>query len=76
MAELILNYIGNDDWHRPVYKTNEGRLFLDIDPRCVYASLHTLSGNNLYGEPEMPIYAMEQYKDIENIVFVPERKTW
>ena len=55
METLILQYIGNDDWSRPVYKGDDGKLFVDTDPRCVYPNLCTKSGNDFYGEPDTPI---------------------
>lgn len=76
METLILQYIGNDDWSRPVYKDDDGKLFVDTDPRCVYPNLCTKSGNDFYGEPDTPIRYIKKYKDVENITFIPERKTW
>ena len=76
METLILQYIGNDDWSRPVYKDDDGKLFVDTDPRCVYPNLCTKSGNDFYGEPDTPIRSIKKYKDVENITFIPERKTW
>lgn len=76
METLILQYIGNDDWSRPVYKDDEEKLLVDTDPRCVYPNLCTKSGNDFYGEPDTPIRYIKKYKDVENITFIPERKTW
>lgn len=76
METLILQYIGNDDWSRPVYKDDDGKLFVDTDPRCVYPNLCTKSGNDFYGEPDTPIRYIKKYKDVENITFIPGRKTW
>jgi hypothetical protein len=68
--KMILTYKGRDDWDRPVYENN-GRLYVDIDPRASRKEeICTKYNNEFYGEPDVPIS-----KDIE-IEFIPQRDIW
>ena len=70
MEKLVLNYVGRDNWDRPVYKNN-GNLYVDVDPRQnKKADICTKQGNEFYGEPCTSIA-----KDIE-IEFIPKRDVW
>ena len=68
--ELKLTFIAMDKWSRPVYKCDNGKLYVDTDPGCVYPAIHTKSSNEIEGEPNYPIS-----DDIE-IIFIPSRITW
>lgn len=73
---LLLKHIGRDSWGRPVYEDESGRLWKDVEPRSgKVPKLCTALYNNFDGEPDIPLEAMERYKDAR-IVFVPERDTW
>lgn len=73
---LLLKHIGRDSWGRPVYEDESGRLWKDVEPRAgKVPKLCTALYNNFDGEPDIPLEAMERYKDAR-IVFVPERDTW
>ncbi len=50
----ILNFIGVDSWGRPVYKDESGRLWKDVNLGRGVAALHSASGNEFEGEPDMP----------------------
>ena len=68
---LKLTFIREDNWSRPVYRGDDRRLYVDVDPGCVFPSIHTKSpSNDIEGEPNYPID-----KDIE-VVFIPSRITW
>lgn len=76
MKELILEYIGDDNWDRPVYENQEGDLFVDADPReNTPPNLCTKLDNDFYGEPDTPICYISKYKDAE-ITFVSGRVVW
>ena len=67
--KLNLTFIKKDRWSLPVYKDDNGRLYVDTDPGCVYPAIHTKSSNDIEGEPEFPIS-----EDIE-VTFIPSRIT-
>jgi len=71
MNTLQLTYIGRDSWDRPVYQSNKGNLYVDVDPRKGRPpEICTKSNNEFDGEPDNPINS-----DIE-IIFIPSRDTW
>lgn len=66
---LRLLYITLDDHGRPVYRTSDDRLYVDIDHRAWRpAAIATKYRNEFYGEPDQPISP-----DLE-IEFVPRRQ--
>jgi len=67
---LKLKFIELDNWSRPVYRGDDRKIYVDVDPGHASPSIHTKSGNDIEGEPGYPIN-----KDIE-VVFVPSRITW
>jgi len=71
MNTLQLTHIGRDSWDRPVYQSNNGNLYVDVDPRSGRPpEICTKSNNEFDGEPDSPINS-----DIE-IIFIPSRDTW
>ena len=53
---LILTYIGNDSWSRPVYRDQFQHLWKDTNcGKCDVPSLHSSSNDEFDGEPDMPI---------------------
>lgn len=50
-----LRFIGVDDWSRPVYRDESGRLWKDVNCGCGEPSLYSASSNDFEGEPEMPM---------------------
>ncbi|MCI9163765.1 MAG: hypothetical protein HFG59_11025 [Lachnospiraceae bacterium] len=66
--KMILTYLGRDDWSRPVYKDSNGRLYVDAAPCAGRLDICTKSGNDFYGEPDMPVKA--------EATFVPFRDVW
>ena len=71
--KITLKFLGMDSWDRPVYKDETGKLWKDINPRRQYApELCTSNGNNIDGEPDVPMSAMKKYENAE-IQFIPER---
>lgn len=65
-----LKFCGMDGWARPVYKDEDGKLYVDTDPRpdrepCIC----TKNNNEFEGEPCDPV-------DTDYISFVPIRVTW
>ena len=74
--KLILNYIGYDSHNRPVYEDNNGKLFVDVDPRKHrQPKVCTKLYNAFDGEPATPIEYLRAYEDVE-IEFLPNRITW
>lgn len=66
---ITMEYIGKDDFSRPVYRDPDGKLWKDTDPRChVEASLYSSSDNTMCGEPELMFRG--------KCKFVPKRMTW
>jgi len=53
---LKLDYIGTDDWARPVYKDQHEKLWKDIElGNMEIPSLCSVVGNDFDGEPNSPI---------------------
>lgn len=75
MDKLVLKYVGNDSWDRPVYKNNSV-LFVDVDPLSYcQPKICTKLYNRFDGEPDTPIQYMKKYKNIE-VEFWPKRIVW
>lgn len=53
---LELKFICEDDWNRPVYKDQNGRLWIDVECGDLDEPvLHASSNNEIDGEPDYPI---------------------
>jgi hypothetical protein len=50
-----LKFIGVDDWSRPVYKDNKGKLWKDVNLGNGTPYLHRAVGDGFDGEPDYPI---------------------
>lgn len=73
---MKLEYIGMDNWDRPVYKDEKEKLWKDVDPRKHRNhELCTSMYNEFDGEPDTPMSVMKKYEGIE-VEFVPKRVTW
>lgn len=73
--KLILYYVGNDSFNRPVYE-NGNILFVDVEPRKDRTpKICTKANNCLDGEPDTPIEYMKKYEGAEKDFF-PKRVTW
>ena len=73
---MILEYVGSDNYNRPVYKAENGRLFVDTDPRKDrQPQLCTKLNNAFEGEPDTPVMYIKKYADTE-FEFKPERVVW
>lgn len=57
LSEKVLNikFIGIDNWDRPVYKDENGRILKDTNLGIGEIALCTSSNNSFYGEPDTPI---------------------
>lgn len=64
---LVLAFLGMDDWNRPVYKDETGRIFKDINCDDYPLELCTVVGG-FDGEADTPIRLIERYKDVEIVV--------
>lgn len=64
METLILNYIGEDYWSRPVYKDENGILFKDVNCGSGKIALCTVCGD-FEGEPNTPIEYIKKYQNVE-----------
>lgn len=73
---MELKHIGRDNWDRPVYIDENGKLWKDVEPRADrQPKLCSVLYNTFDGEPDTPLAYMERYKN-ETITFTPERDTW
>lgn len=53
---LVLTYIGEDFWERPVYQDQFNHLWKDVElGEGLRPSLHSAINNEFEGEPDMPI---------------------
>ncbi len=72
---LVLTYVGNDSFSRPVYE-NDGKLFVDVDPLSdCEPKIFTKMFNCLDGEPDTSIQYMKEYEGVK-IEFSPKRIVW
>lgn len=62
MKTLIIQYVGEDGWGRPVYRSQEGKLLKDVNLGMGELMLCTV--NKFDGEPDTPISELEQYKNL------------
>jgi hypothetical protein len=72
--KIELKFAGYDSWDRPIYKADDGTLFVDTDPvsnRKI--NLCTKLYNRFDGEPDTPI-EYTKFKDDE--ITVDQRVTW
>jgi len=70
MEKLVIAYMGDDSWSRPVYVDDAGKLYCDTDPRPTSVpNICTKYNNEFDGEPNNPVSNRE-------IVFKPNRITW
>lgn len=73
---MKLEFIGLDNWDRPVYQDENGVLWKDVNPRKGFSpDLCTSVNNDFYGEPDTNMCAIEKYSD-SKIIFIPKRITW
>lgn len=67
---LVLKYIGDDSWSRPVYQDQFNHLWKDVDlGDCTLPSLYSAYNNEFDGEPDMPIrrkFAIEGKAEPQN----------
>ena len=60
----LLHYIGTDEWARPVYQDQYGKLWKDVElGDFEIPHLHSAVGNEFDGEPDMPIRASCRRKE-------------
>ena len=72
---LVLNYVGNDSFCRPVYE-NDGKLFVDVAPLSdCKPDICTKMYNCLNGEPDTSIQYMKKYEGVK-VKFNPKRIMW
>jgi hypothetical protein len=68
---MKLTHIGRDSWSRPVYSAEDGKLYVDVDPRKNHGpALCTKMHNAFDGEPNNPI------RPETEVEFIPARDTW
>ena len=60
---LTVTFIGYDDFSNPTYKTEAGTLLKDLNDNSELPYLHTVSGNDIDGEPITAICNIEKYKN-------------
>lgn len=64
MEKLVLKFIGEDSWNRPVFEDKYGKLFKDTNCGGGNLALCTTYGG-FEGEPDTPIRHMEKFQNIE-----------
>lgn len=78
---MKLNYIGKDDWDRPVYKDEDVTLWKDIGMNSVHldngkkvdkSALHTSTSNAFDGEPNISMNNIKKYNDAEIVLCFDE----
>ena len=67
--KLTLTFIGYDDFSNPTYKTEAGTLLKDLNDNSELPYLHTVSGNDIDGEPITAICNIAKYKN-SSLVFI------
>ena len=68
IKEKTLTFVRADAWSRPLYKDENGRLWVDVSPLSKWQpDLHTITDE---GEPDMPM------KSGIKVTFVPHRIVW
>ena len=72
--QLTLTFIGYDDFSNPTYKTKEGTLLKDLNDNIELPYLHTVSGNDIDGEPITAICNIEKYKDRSIVILGRENE--
>lgn len=73
MEIIILKYLGQDSWSRPVYKDESGRIWKDADPYSGTPEvLCSATNNDFDGEPDMPMGVLPHYQ-VVRIIFEPSR---
>lgn len=55
MRNLILTFIGIDEWSRPVYRGDDNNLYCDVDDRSATGDIHSKCNNDFDGEPDWPV---------------------
>ena len=61
---LVLNYVGNDSFSRPVYE-NDGKLYVDVEPLSdCEPNICTKMYNHFNGEPDTSLRDMKRYKGV------------
>lgn len=63
MKKLVLNFIGIDDWSRPVFEDENGQMFKDTNCDNGKIALCTVYGG-FEGEPDTPIEYIEKYQGV------------
>jgi len=54
-TEMVkLEFLGFDDWDRPVYQDESGKLWKDVNLGNGEPALYSVSDNDFEGEPDMP----------------------
>ena len=72
--QLTLTFIGYDDSSNPTYKTEEGALLKDINDNIELPYLHTVSGNDIDGDPMAAICNIEKYKNLKIVILGRENE--
>ena len=72
--KLTITFIGYDDFSNPTYKTEAGILLKDINDNVELPYLHTVSGNDIDGEPMTAICNIEKYKNRSIVILGRENE--
>ncbi len=63
MEKLQLKFLGVDDWSRPVFESENGDIFKDLN--LGEGKLDLCTASSFDGEPNTPIHYIEKFKNVE-----------
>lgn len=66
MKKIVLNYIGEDSWNRPVFEDENKKIFKDTNLGSGQLALCT--AHSFDGEPDIPIQYIGKYQNVRFVI--------